>query len=326
MNRRLVIAGIAGLISTVPLADGGQKPKRRLAMLSPGSLTTPRGAALFDAFWDGMRSCGYSPDDFELETRWADFRPERLSALATELVRLTPEVIVAAGPAAVAAARKATPIIPIVMLDVADPVGAGFVASLVRPGGSVTGLANLAQETAGKRLELLKAATPAAARIAVLFNPGNPGNLLQLHAAEDASKALSIDVIAIEARTVDEIEPAFAAIGRERADALFVAGDPVFNGVPDEIVSLAARRKLPSIYQDRNAVLAGGLISYGIDQRALFRQAASYVDKLLKGEKPGELPVQQPTKFELVINLKTANTLGLTIPQALLARADEIIE
>ena len=132
---------------------------------------------------------------------------------------------------------------------------------------------------------------------------------------------MSIDVIAIEARTVDEIEPAFAAIGRERADALFVAGDPVFNGVPDEIVSLAARRKLPSIYQDRNAVLAGGLISYGIDQRALFRQAASYIDKLLKGEKPGELPVQQPTKFELVINLKTANTLGLTIPKIGIAEA-----
>jgi putative tryptophan/tyrosine transport system substrate-binding protein len=326
MNRRSVMASVAGLIFSARLAEAAGKPKRRLAMLSIGPATAPIVGALFNAFWEGMRALGYSPDDFEFSVRVGDGLVESLPPLATELARLTPEVIVAGGPPAVAAARKAMPAIPIVMVDIADPVGLGFVASLAHPGGNITGLANFAQELAGKRVELLKAVSPSSAAIAFLFNPGNPGNLNQLRGAENAAKALRIDVVAVEVRASDEIERAFDAIGREHADALVVADEPVFNGVPGEVALLAARRKIPAVYAGRPFVVAGGLISYGVDKPGLFRQAASYVDKLLKGAKPADLPVEQPTKFEFVINLKTAKALGLTVPQSLLARANEVIE
>jgi putative ABC transport system substrate-binding protein len=326
MNRRSVIASIAGLIFSARLAEADGKPKRRLGMLFIGPANTPLTKALFNAFWEGMRALGYSPDEFELAVRWGDGRVESLPALAAELVRLTPEVIVAGGPPAVAATRKAMPTIPIVMVDIADPVGQGFVASLAHSGGNITGLANLAQELAGKRVELLKSVSPSSAVVAVLFNPDNPGNLIQLRGAENAAKALRVNVVAVEVRASNEIERALAAIGREHADALVVADEPVFNGVPGEVALLAARRKLPAVYASRPFVVAGGLISYGVDKPSLFRQAASYVDKLLKGAKPADLPVEQPTKFELVINLKTAKALGLTVPQSLLARADEVIE
>jgi ABC-type uncharacterized transport system substrate-binding protein len=326
MNRRLVIESIAGLIFLARLAEAAEKPKRRIGMLFIGPAGAPLGKTLFNAFWEGMRALGYSSDDFEFVVRWGDGRVESLPALAAELARLTPEVIVAGGPPAVAAARKAMPTIPIVMVDIADPVGQGFVASLAHPGGNITGLANLAQELAGKRVELLKAVSPGSAGIAFLFNPDNPGNLMQLRGAENAAKALRIDVVAVEVRANDEIERTFAALGRGHADALVVADEPVFNAVPGEVALLAARRKLPAVYASRPFVVAGGLISYGVDKPGLFRQAASYVDKLLKGAKPADLPVQQPTKFELVINLKTAKALGLAVPPSILARADEVIE
>ncbi len=204
-------------------------------MLFIGPAGAPLVKALFNAFWEGMRALGYSPDDFEFAVRWGDGRVESLPALAAELARLTPEVIVAGGPPAVAAARKAMPTIPIVMVDIADPVGQGFVASLAHPGGNITGLANLAQELAGKRVELLKAASSGSAGIAFLFNPDNPGNLMQLRGAENAAKALRIDVVAVEVRANDEIERTFAALERGHADALVVADEPVFNAVPGEV-------------------------------------------------------------------------------------------
>jgi putative ABC transport system substrate-binding protein len=251
---------------------------------------------------------------------------ERLRDLAIELVRLSPEVIVAGAPAAVKAAEQATASIPIVMVNVADPVGIGFIASLAHPGGNITGLANLAQETVGKRLQLLKTAVPDAARLAIMFNPGNPGNVLQFQAARQASGALFADVFSVEAHASKEIEGAFAAMTREHGEAVLVADDPVFGAAMVEVIRLAASHGLPAIYQRRDWVAAGGLMSYGPNFFDLFRQAAAYVDNILKGAKPAHLPVQQPTSYELVINLKTAKALGLTLSQLLLAQADEVIE
>jgi putative ABC transport system substrate-binding protein len=277
-------------------------------------------------FRQGLRALGYGDEDLEIDARYADGHLERLPDLAAELVRLAPEVIVTTGPATVHASKQATATIPIVMADGADPVSAGFVASLAHPGGNVTGLANLAQETVGKRLQLLKTATPGAERIAILLNPGNQGNILQLQAARQAARTLRTELLSVEAGSADDIDGAFATMTREHADALFVAADPVFGLAGSKITGLAASQKLPAIYQSREFVVVGGLMSYGTDRNDLFRQAAAYVDKILKGAKPADLPVEQPTRFQLVVNLKTAYALGLTIPPAILAGADEVIE
>jgi putative ABC transport system substrate-binding protein len=274
----------------------------------------------------GLRALGYGDEDIRIQIRAAEGHPERLLDLATELVRLAPEVIVAYAPAAVQAAKQATSTIPIVMVDIADPVGAGFVGSLPHPGGNITGLANLAQETVGKRLQLLKTVIPGAKRIAILFNPRNAGNLLQLQAAGQAGITLALELISVEASNADEIAGAFAAMTRGHADALFVVTDPIFGSTARTVTGLAASGKLPAIYQHRLFVAAGGLMSYGADLNDLHRHAAAYVDKILQGEKPADLPVEQPTKFELVLNLRTANALGLTMPQSLLLLADEVIE
>jgi putative ABC transport system substrate-binding protein len=323
MNRRDLIALVGGAVVGVTLTARAQPARHyRIAILFPASRVSsePNRGALNE----GLRALGYGKADIEIEVRNADGHLERLPDLAAELVRLSPEVIVAGAPAAVKAAQQATATIPIVVVNVADPVGAGFVASLARPGGNVTGLANLAQETVGKRLQLLKTTIPGAVRIAILFNPGNPGNVLQFQAARQAAGALLTDLLSVEARGPDEIEGAFAAMTRAHSEALFVADDPIFDVV--KITGLAASHGLPTIYQRREYVTVGGLISYGPDLSNLYGQAASYVDKILKGAKPADLPVQQPTKYELVINLKTAKALGLTVPQLLLAQADEVIE
>jgi putative tryptophan/tyrosine transport system substrate-binding protein len=322
-TRRLVIAAAWALL--LPGTSRAQTAKQhRIAYLSPGS-GYPIGPPL-PALWEGLRSLGYDDNNIAVEIRYADGKMERLPDLAAELVRLTPEVIIAPAPAVVTAFRQATSTIPIVMANVADPVGAGFITSLAHPGGNITGLANLAQETVGKRLQLLTTVFPGAKRIAVLLDPVNRGNMLQLDAARQAVAALAIDVFAVEARTAVEIKSAFAAMTREHADALLIPDDPVFTTARAEIVGLAASHKLPTIYQSRQWVVGGGLLSYGTNLDSLFRQLATYVDKILKGAKPADLPVEQPTKFELVINLKTAKVLGLTVPQLLLASADEIIE
>jgi len=277
-------------------------------------------------FRQGLRALGYSDDGIAIEERYADGQMQRLPDLAADLVRLAPEVIVATGPATLHAAKQATATIPIVMVDVADPVGGGFVASLAHPGGNVTGLANLAQETVAKRLQLLKAAIPGAERIAILINPGNPGNILQLQAARQAAPTLRTEVLPVEAGSADDVDGAFATMVREDADALFATGDPVFALAAGKITGLAASHKLPAIYQDRHFVVVGGLMSYGVDRIDLFRQVAAYVDKLLKGAKPADLPVQQPTTFEFLVNLKTAQALRLTIPESMLQQATEVIE
>jgi putative tryptophan/tyrosine transport system substrate-binding protein len=321
-TRRLVLAAGGALL--LPRAARAQSAKRRIAIVAPASRAS--GEPYLDAFWQGLRALGYGDENLAIEIRYADGHMERLPDLAVELVQLGPEVIVAAGPAAVQAAKMATETIPIVMVAIADPVGAGFIVSLAHPGGNLTGLANLGEETVGKRLQLLKAAAPGAERIAILLNPRNPGNILQFQAAQKAALTLRVALLSVEARTPDNIDSAFATMIHEHSDALFVTADPVFDLVRAKITEFAASRKLPTIYPQREFAAIGGLMSYGPDLFDLFRRAAAYVDKILKGAKPADLPVEQPTKFQLVVNLKTAQALGLTIPPAILAGADEVIE
>jgi putative ABC transport system substrate-binding protein len=322
-TRRLVLAAAGTLL--LPRAAGAQIAKRRrIAVLTSGSRASAEPN--LGAFREGLRALGYGDADIEIEIRYADGHLEHLPDLAAELVHLAPEVVVAVAPPAVQAAKQATSTIPIVMATVGDPVAIGFVASLAHPGGNVTGLSGVAPEMVGKWLGLLKTAIPDAERIAILLNPGNPSHAPMLQAAQQAAQTLRTELLSVEARTPDDIAGAFAIMIRERADALIVSGDGVFFSEKSRVAELAASHKLPAIYQLRDYVAIGGLLSYGPDLKDSWRRAATYVDKILKGAKPADLPVEQPTKFELVVNLKTAQALGLTIPPAILAGADEVIE
>jgi putative ABC transport system substrate-binding protein len=260
-----------------------------------------------------------------IEARWAEGTYERLPGFAAEFVRLKVDAIVAYG-AAIQAAQQATGTIPIVMAVVIDPVGAGFVASLARPGGNITGLSSMAPDMVGKQLELLKEVVPKVSRVAFLGNPANRGNAAQMRQAQDTARGLSVQVQPLEARSPNEIDRAFAAITAERAGAVIVFADAVLLDHRGRIAELAARRRLPMVSVMVENVEAGGLMAYGPSIAERFRRAATYVAKILKGAKPADLPVEQPTKFELVVNLKTAKALGLTIPPSVLARADQIIE
>lgn len=247
-------------------------------------------------------------------------------AFAAELVGLAPEVIVTGSSAAALAAKKATSTIPIVTAFTADPIGAGLAASLARPGGNVTGLSNVQEDTAAKVLQLLKSAAPNATRIAVLINPGNPSHAHEWRGTQEAARVLHTELFSAEIRDPGEMDGAFATVKSGHADALAVFADPLFLLEASRIADFAASNKLPAIYNLREHVEVGGLMSYGPDLKDSFRRAAVFVDKILKGARPADLPIEQPTKFELVINLKTAKALGLTIPPALLTGADEVIE
>ena len=320
LTRRLALGGV--VICLVPDRGRAQTVKRhRIALLS----STSR-AQNWEVFREAMRRLGYGEQELAIESRWADGHNERLAGLAAELVRLAPDVIVTGSSAAALAAKQATSMIPIVTAFTADPVGTGLVASIARPGGNVTGLSNIKEETAGKELELLKIAAPHASRIAVLTNPANPSHAAELRGAQETARSLGIELRAIEVRGPGDIEGAFAMMASARADALAVLADPLFFAEASGIADRAASHKLPAIYGFKEHVAAGGLMSYGPDIKDSFRRAATYVDKILKGAKPADLPVEQPTKFELVVNLKVAQALGLTIPPTLLARADEVIE
>jgi len=242
-----------------------------------------------------------------------------------EFVRLKVDVIVTTGTASVLAAKHATSTIPIVFVGIGDPVGAGLVKSLARPGGNATGLSQQQTDTAGKRLELLREVVGGLRRVAVLANVGNPSSLLEMREVELAASKLGLDVVAVEIRRVEDIVPAFAAV-RGRAEALYVVGDPLVFTHRIRIVTLALGERLPTIYNFREHVDAGGLMSYGPNFADLFRRSADYVDKILHGTKPGDIPIEQPTKFDLIVNLVTARALGLDVPPTLLARADEVIE
>jgi putative ABC transport system substrate-binding protein len=258
--------------------------------------------------------------------RFAENRLERLAEFAAELVHLRVDVIVTEGTLAPLAAKQATSIIPIVMNVAGDPLGSGLVESLARPGGNVTGMSLMAPDLGGKRLELLKELLPRLGRVAVLWNATNPYAALVYRQTQAAGRTLGIEVQSLEVRGPDDFEGAFEAARQQHSDALITVEDPLTGAYRERIVHLAAVDRLPSLYGNREEVVAGGLISYGANFTDLFRRAAGYVDKILKGVKPADLPVQQPTKFELVINLKTAKAFGLQVPPSLLARADEVIE
>jgi putative ABC transport system substrate-binding protein len=323
VDRRTWLVGFPGLLAAPLAADAqpaGKNP--RIGILRPGSPPDP----LLDAFRQGLRELGYDEGrNISIEYRWAEGKDERLPGLAADLVRLKVDVIVA-GVGAVEAAKRATTTIPIVMPVSNDPVRVGLVASLARPGGNITGLTSLSRELPGKWMELLKEALPRVSRVAVLWDPaGDPG---QVSTSEAAARSLGVrlHVLKVGDRTAG-FEPAFAEARKNDAEALIVLGSPFFYVHRTRLVELAAKHRLPTIYAQREFVIgAGGLMSYGADYGHQFRRAATYVDKILKGAKPADLPVEQPTKFELVINMKTAKTLGLTIPASVLTRADRVIE
>ena len=324
MKRREFLVLTAGALLLPNAARAQQTKRRRIAFLAFGSrASTERYVATFRR---GLRALGYDDDNLEIEIRYAEGHVERLADLAAELVRLVPEVMVAGAPAPAQALKQATSTLPIVIAALGDPLAGGFVASLAHPGGNITGLSLVSPEMAGKGLQLLKTAVPGAQRIAMLVNPGNPFSAIVLPAARQAARALRTELFSVEADSAGEIDRAFAMMIREHAAAVLIQGDPIFLSEKSRVVELAASHELPAIYQFREFVGVGGLMSYGPDLNDLFRHAATYVDRILKGAKPANLPVEQPTKFELVVNLKTAQALGLTIPPSILAGADEVIE
>jgi putative ABC transport system substrate-binding protein len=280
-----------------------------------------------EAFRQGLRDLGYvEGQNIAIEYRWAEGKPERMRELAEELVRLKVDVIITASSIYVEAAKRATSTIPIVFMGHADPVGTGHVTSLARPGGNITGLSVMLTETSVKGLELLKQAVPGLARVAVIFDPATPSHGPILKAVEAAGPLLGLQIQPVAVRSATGLDSAFSAIVQERADAVLVLTAPLFIAGAQPLAELALTHKLPSVFGLRRHVAAGGLMSYSPDLIDLSHRGAIYVDKILKGAKPADLPVQQPTKFELVINLKTAKALGLAVPPSFLARADEVIE
>jgi putative ABC transport system substrate-binding protein len=318
---------ILSLLATPLVTDAQQATTvHRIGGLVAGSAHSYRH--LLEAFRQGLRDLGYvEGQNLVIEDRYAEGQAERLPDLAAELVRLQVDVIVAAGAPTIRAAQHATRTIPIVMAGTADPVAQGFIASLARPGGNITGLSNLGVELHGKRLELLKEAVPQSARIAVLTNPASPYHASRLHTLTVAAQTLGVHLHIVELRHEDEVDSAFAAMAQERAAALLVVEDALLlSRLRGRTVHLAATHRLPAMYDRRQIVEAGGLMSYGPNIAENHRRAATYVDKILKGAAPADLPVEQAMKFELVINLKTAQALGLTIPPVVLFQVDEVIK
>jgi putative ABC transport system substrate-binding protein len=328
ISRRAFLGTVAGGLLAAPRAAEAQ-PAGKVWRIGFIQTAAPNEMEhLTKALDEGLRELGYVEGrNVVFERRFAEGKQERLAALAAELVRLNVDVIVTGANPVIAAVKQATATIPVVMMVSRDPVGAGFIASLARPGGNITGFANdPTPEIIGKNLELLKEAAPRVSRVAFLWNPVPPGAGTYKNAVESAARKLGVTFQSVEVRGRNDFEGAFAAMVRERANGVVVAADPVLLGPRSQIVLLAARSRLPAVYALREFAEAGGLMSYGPNVADQFRRAAIYVDKILKGAKPGDLPVEQATKFELVINMKTAKALGLTIPPSLLLRADEIIQ
>ncbi|PYJ67511.1 MAG: ABC transporter substrate-binding protein [Verrucomicrobia bacterium] len=321
--RYKVIAFLLLILTAVDLAEAQQAKVSRIGYLGA---TTP-GSAPAEAFRQGLRDLGYvEGKNIIIEYRYAEGVNERFANLAAELVSLKVDVILTGGTPATQAAKNATQTVPIVMVNTVDPVGTGLVASLARPGGNITGLTNVSGEFAGKLLELLKEAFPKVSRVAVLWDPANAGNALSLGEIKVAARALQITLQSAEVHGPDDFEPAFSAIKKERAGGLIVLRNVIASAYLARIVDSTAKSRLPTMYTQSDYVDAGGLMSYGPNLANLYRRAAVYVDKILKGTKPAELPVEQPTKFEFIINLKAAKQIGLTIPPTVLARADKVIK
>ena len=330
MRRREFMTQLGGTVVTAltawPIVTRAQGPKSALiGILWGGSAAS--GSANLDAFRDAMRQLGYIEGrNIRFEYRVADGVIDRLPGLATELVALNPNVILSGPLPANLAVQKATSIIPIVMGTGADPVGFGLVKSLAHPGGNITGFANFAEELASKQLDLMRELLPHLSRVAVLVNVTNPLHVPQWRETQAAAIKAAVSLVPFDIQRAEQLEAAFAAFARERADALLVPPDVTFFALHRRIAELAASARLPAVYFNREQARNGGLMSYGPDLREGYRRAATYVDKILKGMKPEDLPVEQPTKIEFVINLKTAKALGLEIPPKLLARVDEVIE
>jgi putative tryptophan/tyrosine transport system substrate-binding protein len=326
MRRRDFISVVGASAAVWPFAALAEQAGRLPAIGFLGTTSASAWTSYTASFVQRLRELGWIDGrTIAIEYRWAEGRQERFGEIAAEFARLKVDVIVTSG-AAVTAAKQATATIPIVFAIGADPVASGYVASLARPGGNVTGLSLQAYDVAGKRLELIREVMPALRRLAILANVGYPASVLEMAEIQTIAGSLAYEVVRLEIQRAEDIEPAFAAL-RGGADALYVCGfDPlvITNRVRINALALAAR--LPAIFGEQIYVETGGLMSYGPDIPDLFRRASEFVDKILRGAKPGDLPVEQPTKFDLVINLKTARALSLTVPPTLLARADEVIE
>lgn len=325
-GRNILSATLAVLLIVAPVCAKAQPARKTplVALLLTGSPSASE--PMTAAFRQELRNLGYVESrNIALELRWADV-PQRLSDLATDLVRSNADIIVTQGTPAAQAARRATSTIPIVMATSGDPVAVGLVSSLARPGGNITGNSILGPDLIGKRLELIKELVPSVSRVAVLSNPTNPMHALHVREAEAAAKTLGIALQVLEARGPDDFERVFHAATSGRASALLVFGDPVLKANRTRLANLATKSRLPAVYELSGFAEAGGLANYGPSLPELFRRAAFYVDKILRGAKPADLPVQQPSKFELVINIRTATALGLTIPPSVLLRADRVVE
>jgi putative ABC transport system substrate-binding protein len=316
---------ILAALSAQQLADAQPTGKvYRLGFLSSGSAAAQ--ASLVEALQAGLRERGWvEGQNIRIEYRFAENRFDRLPDLAAELMRLEVDLIVAAPAAAAVAARKATSTIPIVMASATDPVGLGLIASYARPGGNVTGLTSSSEDIYGKRLQLLKEVIPDARRFAILSNPASATQSMSVTNLKTAARALGVSLQLLEARAPEDFDVAFAAMAKERAEALVVVADPLFGTHAARLAKLVAKHRLPSIYATRGEFDPGGLMFYGSSVAQQVRQSAVYVDKILKGAKPGDLAVEQPTKIEFVINMRTAKALGITIPQSLLLRADQVL-
>jgi ABC-type uncharacterized transport system substrate-binding protein len=326
MKRREFITLLGGAAAAWPLTARAQQPGKLpvIGLMVPSTplIESQRVAA----FLQRLRQLGWIENrNVAIEYRWAEGRSERFVEIATEFVQHKVDLIVASTTPAVIAAKQATATIPIVFATVNDPVSTGLVASLARPGGNLTGLSNQLGDTASKRLELLREVIPGLRRLGIWANVGNPGTVLEMGEIQAAARTLALEVITLEIRRAEDIGPAFEG-AKGRADALYVAADPLANSNRVRINTLALAARLPTMQGVREYVEAGGLMSYGPNLADGYRRAADYVDKILRGAKPGDIPVEQPTKFDLVINLTTAKALGLTIPESFLLRVDEVIE
>jgi putative ABC transport system substrate-binding protein len=332
MDRRVFLGTLTGGLLTTPLAAEAQQAGKvaRIGYLVTSLLESPEMRPRLEAFRQGLRERGYvEGQNIVIEYRVADGKIERLPSLANELARLKVDLIVAVATPAARAAQQATTTIPVVAVAMGDPVRDGLVASLARPGGNITGSTFLGPELVPKRLELLKEALPKVSRVAALWHPGAFGERTSqdmLKGTEAAARTLGVHLQLVEVRRPDELDRAFSTMTRERSDALIVFPSSMLFSERRRIVALVAKSRLPSMFNNRESVELGGLISYGTNLADLNRRAATYVDKILQGAKPADLPVEQPIKFELVINLKAAKALGLTIPPSLLGRADEVIQ
>src|SRR5262245_56582329 len=324
----LAVVVAVSLILAPHIAEAQQRDQiPRVGYLSPGSPSDAVRLRRFEAFRQRLRELGYvEGQNIAIEPRWAEGKYDRYPDLAADLVRLKVDAIVALGGAAAKAAQHATRTIPIVMSVVIDPLGSGLVSSLAHPGGNLTGTSMMASDLVGKQFEVLKEVVPKVSQVALLWNPANPGSAPQLREAETVARALGVSLQLLEARNPQEIDSAFAAMTRARAGALVILTDAIFTNQVKQIADLATRRRLASIYGQREYVEAGGLMVYSSNPFDLERRTATFVDKILKGAKPADLPIEQPSKFDLVINLKTAKALGLTIPSSLRLRADHVIE